>query len=196
MEEKITTPTPDHSAQYSDSKRPKSLMSIITAIVFVTLIAVGVFAYMSRQEKAVDTNDVAMEAISQHPDGDEAMMSDEKEGAAMMNGDEATSDAMMMEAKIVNVEAGSFYYKPNTITVKAGSTVKIAMNSVSAQHDFVIDELGVKMPIIKNGDTGTVEFKADKAGEYAFYCSVGNHRALGMEGTLVVEEAVEEAIEQ
>ena len=55
-------------------------------------------------------------------------------------------------------------------------------------HDFVIDELNVKSEIIKSGETGEVEFTPDTIGEFEFYCSVGQHRANGMVGTLIVEE--------
>jgi len=89
--------------------------------------------------------------------------------------------------KTIKVEAGSYYYKPNIITVKKGEKVKIIMNSVSMMHDFNIDELGVKMPIVKNGDTGTVEFTADKVGTFEYYCSVGQHRQMGQVGQLTVE---------
>jgi len=54
-------------------------------------------------------------------------------------------------------------------------------------HDFVIDELNVKMPIVKNGEIGTVEFIADQVGEFEYYCSVGQHRQNGQVGKLIVE---------
>lgn len=91
------------------------------------------------------------------------------------------------EVRIINIEAGSFYYKPNEITVKQGEKVRIVMNSVSMMHDFNIDELGVKMPIIQNGNTGTVEFTADRKGSFEYYCSVGQHRANGQVGTIIVQ---------
>lgn len=110
---------------------------------------------------------------------------------AMMKSEEKKVDSstqMEKTTKTIEVEAGSFYYKPNTITVKKGEKVKIVMKSVSMMHDFNIDELGVKMPITKNGDTGTVEFTAEKVGSFEYYCSVGKHRQLGQVGTLTVTE--------
>lgn len=92
------------------------------------------------------------------------------------------------EVQIVQVEGGSFYYKPNEIRVRKGQPVKIVLNSVDMMHDFVIDELNVKSEIIKSGETGEVEFTPDTIGEFEFYCSVGQHRANGMVGTLIVEE--------
>lgn len=89
--------------------------------------------------------------------------------------------------KTVEIEAGSYYYKPNIITVKKGEKVKIVIRSVSMMHNFNIDELGVAMPIVNNGDTGTIEFTADKVGTFEYYCSVGQHRKLGQVGKLIVE---------
>ncbi|PIV62612.1 hypothetical protein COZ39_02060 [Candidatus Roizmanbacteria bacterium CG_4_10_14_3_um_filter_33_21] len=89
--------------------------------------------------------------------------------------------------KTVEVESGSYYYKPNAITVKKDERVKIVMHSVSMMHDFNIDELNVKIPIVKNGDTSTVEFIADKVGTFEYYCSVGQHRQMGQVGKLIVE---------
>jgi nitrosocyanin len=91
------------------------------------------------------------------------------------------------EVKVVNIEAGAFYYKPNEIRVKKGEKVKIVLKSVDMMHDFNIDELGVKAPITKAGETATVEFIANKVGEYEYYCSVGKHRQNGQVGKLIVE---------
>lgn len=105
----------------------------------------------------------------------------------------STATSPMMAAtdtknvKSFELEAGSFYYKPNEMRVKKGDTVTVIIKSVDMMHDFVIDELAVKMPITKSGDTNSVEFVASKAGTFTFYCSVGQHRAHGQVGTLIVE---------
>lgn len=92
------------------------------------------------------------------------------------------------DVEIIVVEAGSFYYKPNEIRIKKGQKVRIELHSVSMMHDFVIDELGVKIPVTQSGEVGIVEFTADTAGTFEYYCSVGNHKAQGQIGTLIVEE--------
>lgn len=89
---------------------------------------------------------------------------------------------------VVNMEAGSFYYKPNTITAKKGQKIKVVLSGKDMMHNFNIDELKVKSPLVMAGKTTTVEFTADKVGTFEFYCSVGNHRAQGQVGTLVVTE--------
>ncbi|KKS22075.1 MAG: Plastocyanin, partial [Candidatus Roizmanbacteria bacterium GW2011_GWC2_41_7] len=57
-----------------------------------------------------------------------------------------------------------------------------------AMHDFNLDEFNVDGTVVKEGESTMVEFVADQAGDFEYYCSVGQHRANGMVGTLTVEE--------
>lgn len=93
-----------------------------------------------------------------------------------------------VDVKVFTLEAGSYYFKPNVIEVKKGDKVKVIINSVSMMHDFVIDELKIKSALAKSGTSTTVEFTPDQVGSFEFYCSVGQHRAQGMVGTLIVTE--------
>jgi len=88
----------------------------------------------------------------------------------------------------ISMEAGAFYYKPSELRVKKGQKVKIVMTSKDMMHDFNIDELNVKLPITKSGETNTVEFVPEKAGTFEYYCSVGQHRKNGQVGKIIVEE--------
>jgi len=90
--------------------------------------------------------------------------------------------------KTINVTGANFRFNPKTITVKKGDRVKIVLKSEDMQHDFVIDELGAKTAVAVAGETVETEFAADKAGQFEYYCSVGNHRSQGMVGTLTVTE--------
>jgi nitrosocyanin len=74
------------------------------------------------------------------------------------------------------------------MTVKKGETVRITFVNKDGFHDFVLDEFGVKTEQIKGGTQEVVEFVADKAGTFEYYCSVGQHRQMGMKGTLTVTE--------
>ncbi len=100
----------------------------------------------------------------------------------------ASVDMMETEVRTITIEAGAFYYKPSSITVKKGEKVKVVLNSKDMMHNFVVDELGITAPITKGGETSTFEFTADKAGTFEYYCSVGQHRKNGQVGTLVVTE--------
>lgn len=90
------------------------------------------------------------------------------------------------EELTVSVEGGNFYFNPDRIEVPQGARVRIVFHNRGGMHNWVIDEFDARTPVISTGETGEVSFVADRAGEFEYYCSVGNHRALGMKGTLVV----------
>ncbi len=73
------------------------------------------------------------------------------------------------------------------ITVKKGDKVKIKINTINGTHDFVIDEFNVRSETPTGKET-VVEFTADKAGEFVYYCNMPGHRANGHWGTLTVLE--------
>jgi nitrite reductase (NO-forming) len=54
-------------------------------------------------------------------------------------------------------------------------------------HTFVLDDFNVRTDILKSGSEETIEFGADKAGTFEYFCSVGDHRQKGMVGNLIVE---------
>jgi plastocyanin len=74
------------------------------------------------------------------------------------------------------------------IRVNQGDKVRIEFSSVQGFHDWVLDEFQVATGKVRDTDGLTfVEFVVDKKGTFEYYCSVGQHRELGMRGKLVVE---------
>lgn len=74
------------------------------------------------------------------------------------------------------------------IVVQQGDTVEVTLCVTGGTHDWVVDEFDAATEVISaGGDCSTVEFVADQAGEFEYYCSVGNHRAEGMVGRFIVE---------
>ncbi len=88
----------------------------------------------------------------------------------------------------IEVSSSGLRFTPNEIRVNLGDTVRITYRNGGGRHDWVIDEFDAATPVIAAGQTSTVEFVADQAGSFEFYCSVPGHRASGMVGTLVVVE--------
>jgi plastocyanin len=73
--------------------------------------------------------------------------------------------------------------------VNRGDTVRVTFINERGTHDWSIDEFALAgTAVLQEGEQETIEFIADQAGEFEYYCSVGNHRELGMVGTLIVEE--------
>lgn len=102
--------------------------------------------------------------------------------------EEETVPSGVMAPKEFVVNGSNFSFDVKTITVKKGDTVRIVFKNQDGFHDFVIDDFNVATKQIQAGQEETVEFVADKGGIFEYYCSVGNHRAMGMVGTLTVEE--------
>ncbi len=116
----------------------------------------------------------------------------EEQPAGMETGKDATTSAteeqnVAGEVKTLSVEATSFAFSLKEIRVKKGDVVKVTVSNKAGMHDFVIDELNVRTKILKAGETEEVTIVADKIGTFEYYCSVGNHRQMGMVGTLIVE---------
>jgi len=98
----------------------------------------------------------------------------------------------------ISMTAYYWSFEPSTITVKKGETVRLVITSVNNMmpmmpmmfpnhgidiHDYDID---YTLPV---GETVTIEFVADKTGEFHFHCSV--YCGIGhedMHGELIVEE--------
>jgi cytochrome c oxidase subunit 2 len=78
------------------------------------------------------------------------------------------------------------WFSLKEMRVKEGDRVRIHITNTKGMHDFVIDELGVSQELPLNEEV-TVEFIAEKKGDFVFYCSKPGHKAKGQWGTLIVE---------
>lgn len=157
-----------------NEKKQMSPMMMIAAI--VAIVAVAFIGYKAMNTKNTDSMEESKEVgTMQQP-------------TAVVSQPNATDSATSTsDTKIIAVEAGSYYYKPNIIRVQKGQKVKIVMTSKDMMHNFNIDELGVSLPLTKSGETNSVEFTANKVGTFEYYCSVAQHRKLGQVGKLIVE---------
>lgn len=98
------------------------------------------------------------------------------------------SSSVSSEAREIIVSGSNFKFSPAALSVKNGEKIKIIFKNEGGYHDFTINEFNVATKKINGGEEDAVEFIADKAGQFEYYCSIGNHRAMGMRGTLVVIE--------
>jgi len=82
--------------------------------------------------------------------------------------------------KSFDLKASKFEYTPNIITVNRLDKVKIVVDNTDIPHGINIPELGIS-------GNDILEFTADIAGEYTWYCN--NYCGSGhgaMSGTLIV----------
>lgn len=87
----------------------------------------------------------------------------------------------------VEVKGLNFSFDTKEIRVKKGDKLTVKFTNTEGFHDFIIDELGVTTKPIPQGTSEEVTIPTDKVGTYVYYCGVGNHRAQGMEGKLIIE---------
>ena len=117
---------------------------------------------------------------------------DEDEGGG---GAEATPDATEESSGGGGGEAltltadpgGNISWEPGELSAPAGSVTIKLVNESDVPHAVEVEGNGVEeeSETITGGET---ELSVDlEAGEYTFYCPVGQHRQNGMEGTLTVE---------
>jgi plastocyanin len=108
---------------------------------------------------------------------------------------QTTGNATPADRPVKEFEMLSFYeivdgkpkpqFSLSEMVVNKGDLVKVKITNTRGTHDFVIDELKVYAETPLN-QTVVVEFVADKAGEFVYYCAKMNHREAGQWGTLKV----------
>ena len=86
-----------------------------------------------------------------------------------------------------------FAFAPSALTVSAGRDTFTLRNGGQFPHNLHIEGNGVSVDVKPDGPvaagqtfTGAVTLPA---GSYTIWCPVGNHRAMGMEGTMTVAGA-------
>ncbi len=117
---------------------------------------------------------------------------DENTEANGTNETNATTDTEANEVaeadvKVFTLTSENFTFSMDQIKVKKGDKVKIVLDNKVGMHDLVIDEYDARTKVLNGAGTDSIEFTADKTGEFEYYCSVGKHREMGMKGTLIVE---------
>lgn len=88
----------------------------------------------------------------------------------------------------VDVSATEFQFNPPDIQLDAAGTYTFHMtNAGEFEHALEIDGQGIEesTDVVGGGESADVTLDLSE-GQYEIYCPVGNHREMGMEGTLTV----------
>lgn len=89
--------------------------------------------------------------------------------------------------KEFTIHEQSFKFDVKTITVNEGDTVKITVVNDNGLHNFAVPDFDTRTTTGSSPNTQTIEFVADKTGEFPYICEVDGHRSLGLEGKLIVQ---------
>lgn len=188
----------DGDVKQEEQTTSKNSLGMIVVVVVALAIAGGGFMWYMGQKSgstAGVTDSTVAEQVSTAPT---AMQTEEKKPVGMepqeppQMTEEQTQQAQdgmdtMKTEKKFTVNGGNFYFVPNVIKVNKGDTVTVEFKNDGGMHDFVIDEFAARTTVIQTDGTDSVTFVADRAGSFEFYCSVGQHRANGMKGMLIVQ---------
>lgn len=86
-------------------------------------------------------------------------------------------------------QGGEIDGKVNPIlTAVEGQVVQLTLiNGEGAEHDIVFPDQNATSPrVTGKGASTTIAFRADKSGDFVYFCSVPGHRLAGMEGQFLV----------
>ena len=125
----------------------------------------------------------ALSACSSNGSGASASTSTAESSAA------GTSASGATQGQSITATEADFSISLDQDTLAAGSYTVQVVNDGNATHDLVVEQGGndiAKSDSIGPGDTTTLTVDL-KPGQYVFYCSIGNHRSMGMEKTVTVQ---------
>ena len=94
-----------------------------------------------------------------------------------------TSESEASGTQTIEVSSVDFSFELAEDTLAPGTYEITLTNEGGATHDLVVERDGEDVAAsdqIEPGESSTFEVTLEE-GEYVFYCSVGNHRSMGME---------------
>ena len=160
-------------------------------IVVLTIFALLVLAGCGTKEAATGPASAPAKVIeiAEPADTEEAAPATEAETAEEAEAaPEVASEPVAAQIREITVSAKKWEFEPSTIEVNKGDRVMLTITSEDVEHGFSLPDFQVDVKL-SPGKTVPVEFVADKAGTFDFFCSVycgSGHR--DMVGKLVVKE--------
>lgn len=129
-------------------------------IVFVLLIAGGIFLYGKNFQYYIKTN-----------------------------GKIPITPTLSSNAKTesITIIGSNFRFNPNLIHVTKGDVIKLSFINTDGLHNLTIPNMHISTRTIHTGQENTISFIASKSGSYRFYDSYAHHREFGMDGILIVQ---------
>lgn len=86
------------------------------------------------------------------------------------------------------IDLNNYSFSPSNLTSEPGTNLKIKLTSNTGTHNMRIDKLNFDSGMIAQGESKivTLQIPSDAKGDYEVYCSVGNHKSMGMIGKLTI----------
>ena len=87
------------------------------------------------------------------------------------------------------IDMNNYSFSPSLIIAQPGKDLKIKITNKNGIHNFKIDKFNFDSGNLSAGESKIfiISIPSDASGLYEFYCSVGNHKEMGMIGKLEVK---------
>ena len=126
-------------------------------------------------------------------------------GGSSPSGPDVTLTPIAPVDGVLTVRAFEWGFEPGAIALRQGEEVRIVLvNDGEILHNLKVEDLAADVieanssgPLSGDegelfvgaaaGDEGTLVFVPQGSGSFTFYCTISDHRQLGMEGPLTVE---------
>ena len=188
--EQPSAPTPQPAEKGTSKKSP-----LIIGIIVIVIVVLG-FWWLGNDDSDSDLDEATeIEDAQGIDDAIEGLLEDEEDDDAALPAQPApaapatdpATDAAAPTVTTIALTGTNFAFSQEEIRVKQGDTVRIEFESTEGFHDWVVDEFAAATAQVRPGTPTSVEFVANQAGTFEYYCSVGTHRQQGMVGNLIVE---------
>ncbi len=154
------------------------------AAALVLAVGVGLVAGCSGDDAAGGT---AADTPAADPPAAETSAAAPSSSAAATAPSSAAADSPA-EAETVAVTEGEMFIELSEDSYSPGSYTFEVVNEGRMPHDFVVERDGADVAatdVLQPGQSATLTVTLEQ-GDYVFYCSVGSHRAAGMETPVTV----------
>ena len=162
------------------------MSKLLITVIVLAVVLFGAFFLLN-------TNEDAEQIVNTNEDAEQIVNTNDQEEIGTENISDITQTNNNNEVKTFFMTGENFKFfldgvdNPD-IRVNKGDTVRVEFSSTQGVHDWVVDEFNAATGQVRDTDGSTfVEFIANEIGTFEYYCSVGQHRANGMKGNLIVE---------
>jgi uncharacterized cupredoxin-like copper-binding protein len=104
---------------------------------------------------------------------------------------ESAAPGTPARAQTIRVSETEFKLDPSAPKVKRGVVEFKVTNDGKVTHSLEVEGPSGEVELekaLQPGQSGTLEVDLSRAGRYEWYCPVGGHKALGMEGEITVAD--------
>lgn len=145
------------------------MRNLIVIVVIVALVAGGGYLLFKKLKPADSAGNLVSKTTTQN--------------------EEVPGRGTVSIAREITIVASEYKFEPSEIRVKKGETVKLTLkNSGNMPHNWSVEKMmGASIDQVSAGQNGTITITPSQRGTFVTYCSIGQHRKLGMVGKLIVE---------